>query len=185
MASRVSCTAAAQSVTALAERDAVLRVQSDHLHLVFEAKRYTALVKAHAVERVVVNLKRDRRAWFDADAGPGGTFEPTSWRGCVEARDAGLDETDDTPDIARAYRRMADEAGGRVNAEITSATALPPDAVAKIKTALEKATGKQIVATTSVDPELIGGVVAKVGSYVVDGSVRTALAQMKVALTGA
>ncbi len=88
------------------------------------------------------------------------------------------------PDIARAYRRMADDAGGRVNAEITSATALPPDAVAKIKTALEKATAKQVVATTSVDPELIGGVVAKVGSYVVDGSVRTALAQMRAALSG-
>jgi F-type H+-transporting ATPase subunit delta len=85
-------------------------------------------------------------------------------------------------DITRAYRRMADDVAGRVNAEITSATALGPDVVAEIKTALEKATGKQVVATTAVDPELIGGVVAKVGSYVVDGSVRTALAQMKAAL---
>lgn len=94
------------------------------------------------------------------------------------------DRISGTTEIARAYRRMADDVAERVNAEITSAAPLPPDAVAKIKTALEKATGKQIVATTSTDPELIGGVVAKVGSYVVDGSVRTALAQMRTALSG-
>lgn len=88
------------------------------------------------------------------------------------------------PDIARAYRRMADDVAGRVNAEITSAAPLPPDALARIKSALEKATGKQVVATTAVDPALIGGVVAKVGSYLVDGSVRTALAQMRQSLRG-
>lgn len=86
------------------------------------------------------------------------------------------------PDIARAYRRMADDAAGRINAEIVSASALTPDALNKIKKALEAATGKQVIATTSVDPELIGGVVAKVGSYVVDGSVRSALSQLKTSL---
>lgn len=86
------------------------------------------------------------------------------------------------PEIARAYRRMADQAAGRVNAQITSAAPLPPDALAQVKQALENATGKQVIATTQVDPELIGGVVAKVGSYVVDGSVRSALAQLKTSL---
>jgi len=86
------------------------------------------------------------------------------------------------PEIARSYRRMADEAAGRVNAEITSASPLPADALAKITRALEQATGKQVIATTAVDPELIGGVVAKVGSYVVDGSVRSTLAQLKTSL---
>ncbi len=86
------------------------------------------------------------------------------------------------PEIARAYRRMADEAAGRVNAEITSAAPLAPAALAKIKLALETATGKQVIATNEVDPELIGGVIAKVGSYVVDGSVRAALAQLKTSL---
>lgn len=88
------------------------------------------------------------------------------------------------PEIARAYRRLADEAAGRVDAHITSAAPLPPDAVAKIKQALERATGKQVIATTSVDPALIGGVIAKVGSTVVDGSVRSALAQLKASLRG-
>mgnify|MGYP000685733332 CR=1 FL=1 len=87
-------------------------------------------------------------------------------------------------EIARAYRRLADEAAGRVDAHITSAAPLPPEALAKIKQALERATGKQVIATTAVDPELIGGVVAKVGSTVVDGSVRSALAQLKTSLRG-
>jgi F-type H+-transporting ATPase subunit delta len=82
-------------------------------------------------------------------------------------------------DIARAYQRMADEAAGRVQAHISSASPLPPDALARIKSALEKATGKTVVTTTSVDPELIGGVVARVGSYVIDGSVKSTLAQLR------
>lgn len=87
-------------------------------------------------------------------------------------------------EIARAYRRLADEAAGRIDAHITSAAPLAPEALAKIKQALERATGKQVIATTAVDPELIGGVVAKVGSTVVDGSVRAALAQLKTSLRG-
>lgn len=82
-------------------------------------------------------------------------------------------------DIARAYQRMADEAAGRVQAHITSAAPLPPDAIERIKSALQSATGKTVVTTTSVDPELIGGVVAKVGSYVIDGSVRSSLEQLR------
>lgn len=85
-------------------------------------------------------------------------------------------------DITRAYQRMADEAAGRVQARITSAQPLPPDALANIKGALQRATGKQVVVSTSVDPELIGGVVAKIGSYVVDGSVRSTLKQLRASL---
>lgn len=85
-------------------------------------------------------------------------------------------------EIARAYRAMVDEVAGRINAEITSATPLAPDAVAKIKAALAKATGKEVIATTAVDPELIGGVVTKVGSFVIDGSVRASLSQLRTAL---
>jgi F-type H+-transporting ATPase subunit delta len=85
-------------------------------------------------------------------------------------------------EIARAYQRMADDAAGRVQAQVTSAQPLSPDELAKIKTALERATGKQVVTSTHVDPELIGGVVAKVGSYVIDGSVRSTLEQLRATL---
>ncbi len=84
--------------------------------------------------------------------------------------------------IARAFARMSDEAAGRVQAQITSAAPLSSDALGRIKQALSTATGKEVVATTAVDPELIGGVVAKVGSYVIDGSVRSTLAQLRSSL---
>ncbi len=86
------------------------------------------------------------------------------------------------PEIARAYLRLADEAAGRQQAEITTATPLAPEAAIRIKSALEKATGKTIVITTKVDPEIIGGVVAKVGSYLIDGSVRANLQRMRASL---
>jgi F-type H+-transporting ATPase subunit delta len=94
------------------------------------------------------------------------------------------DRIDGLGEISRAYVRMADETAGRLQAGITSAAPLSPDAVSGIKNALERATGKQVVMETSVDPELIGGVVAKVGSYVLDGSLKTALARMRTELKG-
>lgn len=92
------------------------------------------------------------------------------------------DRIDGLPQIAQAYQRLADEAANRVQATITSATPLSPDAVQKIKVALERATSKTVIPTTAVDPELIGGVVAKVGSLVIDGSVRSTLAQLRTSM---
>jgi F-type H+-transporting ATPase subunit delta len=85
-------------------------------------------------------------------------------------------------EIARAFGRMADEAAGRLQATVTSATPLAPEAVAKLQQALGQATGKTIVLGTKVDPELLGGVVAELGGYVLDGSLRTALARMRESL---
>ncbi len=84
--------------------------------------------------------------------------------------------------IARATRRLADEAAGRVRATITSAKPLPPDKLSSLEQVLQNATGQQILAETAVDPELIGGVVTQVGSYVIDGSVRTTLSQIRATL---
>jgi len=87
-------------------------------------------------------------------------------------------------DITRAFRTMVDDAAGRVNAEITSAAPLSASALNKISAALAQATGKKIVATTAVDPELIGGVVTKVGSFIIDGSVRASLSRLRTELRG-
>ena len=83
------------------------------------------------------------------------------------------------PSIARELRAMVDERAGRVHATLTSARPLPPDHVAGVQAALEKATGKKIVLEKKEDPALLGGVVAKVGDVVYDGSVRTQLEQMR------
>ena len=82
-------------------------------------------------------------------------------------------------EINRAYRRFADDAAGRVHASITSAQPLPSDAVQRLTQALERATGKTVITETDVDPELIGGVVTRVDSYVLDGSVRAALHNLR------
>ena len=87
--------------------------------------------------------------------------------------------------IARAYSTLADEAASRVRARVTSAKPLPADALAGLKSALERATAKQVIVETAVDPALIGGVVAEVGSYVVDGSVASALQEIRSSLGGA
>jgi F-type H+-transporting ATPase subunit delta len=80
------------------------------------------------------------------------------------------------------YRDLADEAAGRIRARVTSAAALDAGTQNRIKSALETATGKQVLLTTDVDPELIGGLVAHVGSVTLDRSVRTSLDKLRTSL---
>lgn len=79
------------------------------------------------------------------------------------------------PAIARAYRDLVDAKLGRVQATVTSARPLDPATQASVQRALEKRTGRKVVITTSVDPALMGGIVARVGDQVFDGSLRTRL----------
>jgi F-type H+-transporting ATPase subunit delta len=83
------------------------------------------------------------------------------------------------PAIARELRVMVDERAGRVRATLTSARPLPGEHVASVQAALEKASGKKVVLDKKEDPALLGGVVAKVGDVVYDGSVRTQLELMR------
>ena len=85
-------------------------------------------------------------------------------------------------EIASFYKDMADELKGVVKASIVSATELSADAVDKIKEALSKKTGKDIVLDVEQDPNLIGGVVTKLGDLVLDGSVKTQLMNMRETL---
>jgi F-type H+-transporting ATPase subunit delta len=72
-----------------------------------------------------------------------------------------------------------------VRAEIRSATPLSPEAVQAIESRLSAVTGKKVAVETVVDPDLIGGVLAKVGSTVYDGTVKTQLEKLRQQLTGA
>lgn len=83
------------------------------------------------------------------------------------------------PDIARAYGEMADARAGRVRGHVTSAVPLPAEALASLTQQLEKLTQRSVVLETKVDPSLIGGVSAQVGSVVYDGSVRSQLEAMR------
>ncbi len=79
------------------------------------------------------------------------------------------------PGISRALDAMIEEKAGRVAAEVISAKPLDPSQLSQINAALEKLSGKKVSVTTRQDPELLGGVVAKVGDTVYDGSLRTQL----------
>jgi len=81
--------------------------------------------------------------------------------------------------IGRAYREMADARAGQVRASVTSATPLGASEVDKVRRSLEQRTGQKVIVETSVDPSLIGGVVARVGDLVLDGSVRTQLDELR------
>jgi F-type H+-transporting ATPase subunit delta len=81
--------------------------------------------------------------------------------------------------IARAYREMADLHTGRVRAQITSAQPLGAAELERVKQSLARRTGKQVIVEASVDASLIGGIVARVGDLVLDGSVRTQLGTLR------
>jgi F-type H+-transporting ATPase subunit delta len=85
-------------------------------------------------------------------------------------------------DIASYYRDLADELKGVVKARVISATALSSGAIGKIKKALSKKFGKNIVLDVEQDPSLIGGIVTKVGDLVLDGCVKTQLMNLKETL---
>lgn len=87
-------------------------------------------------------------------------------------------------DLLTVYRERLLDRQKIVKAHIRSAAALPPDAVKAIESRLSGVTGKNVSVDTAVDPELIGGVVATVGSTVYDGSVRTQLDKLRKQLVG-
>ena len=85
--------------------------------------------------------------------------------------------------LADAYRRRVMDHLGIVQAQVTTAAPLAPDRLSAIERALAAATGKQVTMTTAVDPEIIGGVVARLDSTVYDGSVVRQLERIKAKMT--
>jgi F-type H+-transporting ATPase subunit delta len=83
------------------------------------------------------------------------------------------------PDIARAHRALVDEHAGRVRATVTSARPLDPMLETRLKTALERASGKTVIFEKREDPAIMGGLVTQLGDTVYDGSVRTQLQQLR------
>jgi F-type H+-transporting ATPase subunit delta len=83
------------------------------------------------------------------------------------------------PDIARAHRALVDEHAGRVRATVTSVRPLDPALEQRLKTSLEKQSGKVVILEKREDPTLIGGLVTQLGDIVYDGSVRSQLAALR------
>lgn len=87
-----------------------------------------------------------------------------------------------TVDVLRAFGELADAHLGRLRARLTSAVALEPAAVDALAGRLSDLTRSKVLLEREVEPALLGGVVAQVGSLVYDGSVRTQLEDLKKSL---
>jgi F-type H+-transporting ATPase subunit delta len=86
------------------------------------------------------------------------------------------------PGMIRAFRIIAAEQRGEITAEVTSAHALTQAQEDELKAALKSVTGKNVTATVTVDPSILGGLIVKVGSRQIDTSLRTKLSTLKLAL---
>jgi F-type H+-transporting ATPase subunit delta len=87
-------------------------------------------------------------------------------------------------DIREAFELQLDERLGFVRAEVSSAAPLNEQLGAGLESELSKLTGKRMRLRFDVDPALLGGVVARIGSTVYDGSVRGELRELGRRLAG-
>ena len=87
-----------------------------------------------------------------------------------------------TPDMTRAFRAMLARHRGEMSAIVTAAAKLTEGQVTALRQALKAALGKEIMLEERVDAGLLGGLVVKVGSRMVDTSLRTKLNSLKVAM---
>ncbi len=88
----------------------------------------------------------------------------------------------DLPAIADSLAEVAAASRQREVAEVRTASPLDADQVARLEDALARATGKQVELKVVVDPEVVGGLVARVGDIVIDGTVRRRLDSLRSAL---
>jgi F-type H+-transporting ATPase subunit delta len=88
------------------------------------------------------------------------------------------------PEIIRAFASIAAAERGESTAEVTSAHVLSDEQVEQLRRNLEVREGRKVKIKTSVDPELLGGLVVTIGSKRIDSSIRTRLNSLAQAMKG-
>ena len=87
--------------------------------------------------------------------------------------------------IIRSFRRIAAEHRGETIAEVVTARPLNDDQVAALKAQLRtRAGGAEVILEPTVDPNILGGLVVKLGSEMIDASIRTKLNRLAAAMKG-
>jgi F-type H+-transporting ATPase subunit delta len=97
----------------------------------------------------------------------------------VEKKRAGI-----LPEIATEFQSLVDADQNISRGKVVSATEITEELQSKVQTTLENITGKKVILTTEVDPSIIGGIVAKVGDLVMDGSIKKQLAGLNESIKG-
>jgi F-type H+-transporting ATPase subunit delta len=88
------------------------------------------------------------------------------------------------PEIADEFQVLIDADQNISRGTVTSATEISGELQAKVQSTLENITGKKVILTSEIDPSIIGGIVAKVGDLVMDGSIKTQLAGLNESIKG-
>ena len=88
------------------------------------------------------------------------------------------------PDIAHEMQVMVDKEQNISHGSVVTAIELDDALKVKIQKTLEQITGKKVIVETKVDPSIIGGIIAKVGDLVLDGSIKTQLNGLKESIKG-
>ena len=86
--------------------------------------------------------------------------------------------------VIRAYRRLAAEHRGETTAEIITARPLNDDQLAQLRQQLRTRAGRDVIVDATVDPNILGGIVVKLGSQQIDASIRTKLNRLASAMKG-
>ena len=87
-------------------------------------------------------------------------------------------------DMIAAFQAKLADHRGEVSAEVTSAVPLKPNHLEAVKDALRNIVGRDVALETRVDPSLIGGLTVRVGSRMLDNSLRTKLQNLELAMKG-
>jgi F-type H+-transporting ATPase subunit delta len=88
------------------------------------------------------------------------------------------------PAIIRAYETLLSNHKGEARAEVTSAHPLDSDQVAALARNLRARVGREVAIDAKVDPAILGGLVVKIGSQMIDSSIRTRLNTLAMAMKG-
>jgi F-type H+-transporting ATPase subunit delta len=88
------------------------------------------------------------------------------------------------PDMIKAYQTLVAQAKGEISAEVTSADKLSVKHHADLKAAIKASVGRDVQLSTRVDASILGGLIVKVGSRMVDNSLKTKLQNLKTAMKG-
>ena len=86
--------------------------------------------------------------------------------------------------VIRAFRRLAAEHRGEITAEVLTAHPLNDDQIAALKQQLRARAGRDVAIDARVDPAILGGLVVKLGSQMIDASIRTKLNRLAQAMKG-
>ena len=91
---------------------------------------------------------------------------------------------DQIPAVIRAYSTLASDHRGEITAEVTSAHPLDDKQINALKAQLKKRVGSDVSVSTAVDSSILGGLVVKIGSQMIDSSIKTRLNTLSQAMKG-